>query len=97
FPECWLLLSGGAIAQLGERLLCKQEVVGSIPSGSTSRVSARSERTSLSLAPLVAKAEARALYLASWMGRIAPRIDRDVTSRSIRNLRASQHDRAARR
>jgi hypothetical protein len=27
---------GGAIAQLGERLLCKQEVVGSIPSGSTS-------------------------------------------------------------
>ena len=28
FPE-------GAIAQLGERLLCKQEVVGSIPSGST--------------------------------------------------------------
>jgi hypothetical protein len=35
----------GAIAQLGERLLCKQEVVGSIPSGSTSlrsfRASAR--------------------------------------------------------
>ena len=28
-------LPGGAIAQLGERLLCKQEVVGSIPSGST--------------------------------------------------------------
>ena len=26
---------GGAIAQLGERLLCTQEVVGSIPSGST--------------------------------------------------------------
>ena len=25
----------GAIAQLGERLLCKQEVVGSIPSSST--------------------------------------------------------------
>ena len=25
----------GAIAQLGERLLCKQEVVGSIPSAST--------------------------------------------------------------
>ena len=29
------LFSDGAIAQLGERLLCKQEVVGSIPSGST--------------------------------------------------------------
>ena len=27
----------GAIAQLGERVLCKHEVVGSIPSGSTSR------------------------------------------------------------
>ena len=26
----------GAIAQLGERLLCKQEVIGSIPIGSTS-------------------------------------------------------------
>ena len=25
----------GAVAQLGERLLCKQEVVGSIPIGST--------------------------------------------------------------
>jgi hypothetical protein len=28
----------GAIAQLGERLLCKQEVAGSIPAGSTSKV-----------------------------------------------------------
>ena len=27
----------GAVAQLGERLLCKQEAVGSIPSSSTSR------------------------------------------------------------
>jgi hypothetical protein len=31
----WFLIPDGAIAQLGERLLCKQEVVGSIPSGST--------------------------------------------------------------
>ena len=31
----------GAIAQLGERLLCKQEVVGSIPSGSTTHVRVR--------------------------------------------------------
>jgi hypothetical protein len=31
------LCRDGAIAQLGERLLCKQEVVGSIPSGSTTR------------------------------------------------------------
>ena len=28
-------LKRGAIAQLGERLLCKQEVTGSIPVGST--------------------------------------------------------------
>ena len=33
----WYLFPEGAIAQLGERLLCKQEVVGSIPSGSTRR------------------------------------------------------------
>ncbi len=31
----------GAIAQLVERVLCKHEVVGSIPSGSTSSVSER--------------------------------------------------------
>lgn len=30
----------GAIAQLGERVLCKHEVVGSIPSGSTNFVGA---------------------------------------------------------
>ena len=28
-------ISNGAIAQLGERLICIQEVVGSIPAGST--------------------------------------------------------------
>jgi hypothetical protein len=31
----------GAIAQLGERLLCKQEVAGSIPAGSTSSLDGR--------------------------------------------------------
>ena len=30
-----LVICIGAIAQLGERVLCKHEVVGSIPSGST--------------------------------------------------------------
>ena len=34
-PDLCFLSPDGAIAQLGERLLCKQEVVGSIPSGST--------------------------------------------------------------
>ena len=32
----------GAVAQLGERLLCKQEAVGSIPSSSTSNRGQRS-------------------------------------------------------
>ena len=32
----------GAVAQLGERLLCKQEAVGSIPSSSTSQAAAGS-------------------------------------------------------
>ena len=32
--------SQGAIAQLGERLPCTQEVVGSIPSGSTNFIEA---------------------------------------------------------
>jgi len=35
-PACANHRSSGAIAQLGERLLCKQEVIGSIPIGSTS-------------------------------------------------------------
>lgn len=38
----------GAIAQLGERVLCKHEVVGSIPSGST-RMPSASEIKSLPL------------------------------------------------
>ena len=36
-----LAVPEGAIAQLGERLLCKQEVVGSIPSGSTNGAARR--------------------------------------------------------
>ena len=35
--------NGGAIAQLGERLLCKQEVIGSIPFTSTILVVKRLE------------------------------------------------------
>jgi hypothetical protein len=37
----------GAIAQLGERLLCKQEVTGSIPVGSTSLPSSAASVTTL--------------------------------------------------
>jgi hypothetical protein len=39
------LISAGAIAQLGERVLCKHEVVGSIPSGSTNRSAEDGGRT----------------------------------------------------
>jgi hypothetical protein len=34
-PQALYLTAPGALAQLGERLLCKQEVTGSIPVGST--------------------------------------------------------------
>ena len=34
----------GAIAQLGERLLCKQEVTGSIPVGSTTNNRGKEDR-----------------------------------------------------
>src|SRR5262249_15642153 len=50
--------SDGAIAQLGERLLCKQEVVGSIPSGSTRR---SDRRTPLYHRSFVRKCNPRAL------------------------------------
>ena len=40
-PDPWFLTPGdGAVAQLGERLLCKQEVDGSIPFSSTSAAAA---------------------------------------------------------
>jgi hypothetical protein len=48
----------GAIAQLGERVLCKHEVVGSIPSGSTSLRWLRQQRLGK---PIVAKAVASKL------------------------------------
>ena len=39
-------LERGAIAQLVERVLCKHEVVGSIPSGSTTSARDRGKRNS---------------------------------------------------
>ena len=35
FAFHWVVSFVGAVAQLGERLLCKQEVIGSIPFSST--------------------------------------------------------------
>ena len=58
-------VSSGAIAQLGERVLCKHEVVGSIPSGSTRRLRveamglrAKRERETLTPPTLLKNAEA---------------------------------------
>ena len=42
----WAVYRGGAIAQLGEHLVCNQGVVGSIPTGSTNL-----ERTNTYLPP----------------------------------------------
>ena len=57
----------GAIAQLGERLLCKQEVTGSIPVGSTSLVhgtrnAARSARQAAALRSAFRRFFLRTLY-----------------------------------
>ena len=48
-PVTCYLTSDGAVAQLGERLLCKQEAVGSIPSSSTndSRIDRPEDQTPL--------------------------------------------------
>ena len=48
--------NAGAIAQLGERLLCKQEVTGSIPVGSTSSAPPVSARLSIVLSCAVHEA-----------------------------------------
>ena len=60
-----LLILEGAIAQLGERLLCKQEVVGSIPSGSTSRARASSAENEFRARRQAARLVAGAGYLTS--------------------------------
>ena len=68
----------GAIAQLGERVLCKHEVVGSIPSGSTSLRWLRQLRLGR---PFVAKAAAAKLVRAK-PGRLTNQIirPRNITS-----------------
>ena len=68
----------GAVAQLGERLLCKQEVVGSIPSGST-KIAVQFWRLLVSMWKRFSRlvedmAGARCLTL--WIGFWIPSIDR---------------------
>src|SRR5579875_3714539 len=55
------MVSAGAIAQLGERLLCKQEVAGSIPAGSTEKA--------LEIAPFW---NARASQAKNWVPKPTP-------------------------
>ncbi len=52
FNPIWRV-SNGAIAQLGERVLCKHEVVGSIPSGSTRQAVADSTHEFCAVTKLV--------------------------------------------
>jgi hypothetical protein len=52
--------SSGAVAQLGERLLCKQEVIGSIPFSSTRSIDCGSVQPSL-----LVKVQRRALRAAN--------------------------------
>ena|SRR5208283_161845 len=83
--------SDGAIAQLGERLLCKQEVVGSIPSGSTRRLPAHKSsfvRTQ--------SARSRLFCLLKDGCRRARMVSDIVKRRSIRVLRVAVKPRAAR-
>src|SRR5271155_3299135 len=63
------LSQGGAIAQLGERVLCKHEVVGSIPSGSTRRLIARRSRAAFEAhPPLEIRVSPRAFLKRVWRG-----------------------------
>ena len=78
------LSSDGAIAQLGERLLCKQEVVGSIPSGSTRRL------------PTANSSFVRNSIRALSTCRCARLLSDIVKRRSIRALRVTERSRAAR-
>ena len=53
----------GAVAQLGERLLCKQEVVGSIPSSSTKEVVAE-------VVPIGCKLHSVQLWASAWSSKL---------------------------
>ena len=53
----------GAVAQLGERLLCKQEVVGSIPSSSTIKVVA-------AVVPIGCSLHSVQLWASAWSSKL---------------------------
>ncbi len=60
-PTTHLRIAFGALAQLGERLICIQEVVGSIPSGSTKLLSGK--HVSLDASAVMARVVRRFLSL----------------------------------
>ena len=67
----------GAVAQLGEHLLCKQGVVGSIPSSSTNPGITYRLRTRAALASASSQEEA-----------VSRKLHRSLTIRKARRLRA---------
>ena len=72
FPKGRAAVCDGAIAQLGERVLCKHEVVGSIPSVSTSLAGA---------AQCCDASEIRMIQVCrGWRVERPRRVRRDVTS-----------------
>jgi hypothetical protein len=85
----------GAIAQLGERLLCKQEVVGSIPSGSTRRFRNRAPCEAQRAANLKLVRENNE-FACSRFSRGLRVLSDIVKRRSIRVLRAAVKLRVAR-
>ncbi len=64
----------GAVAQLGERLLCKQEVIGSIPFGSTRLPGSSSHKTSVERKKSRMRSGARAFALVLWLFDIVDRM-----------------------
>ena len=66
-----MTLRDGALAQLGERLLCKHQVIGSIPIGSTMHFAKRSE---LLPHPMISRDEANEILVVDtrWDGVRAP-------------------------
>ena len=56
--------ANGAVAQLGERLLCKQEVVGSIPSSSTS------EDVAVLVSPIGCSLHSVQLWASAWSSKL---------------------------
>ena len=80
----------GALAQLGERLLCKHQVIGSIPIGSTTAQTARARAKARSHVGERGRASAASFDDAALPRRpTLLKISRDEDTRSPRNARCT--------